>query len=202
MTTGSMTLSRVPNTSRARVLPVDIGIHLGRGQGQACVLTASQAMVGDMPRIWALAYERESADLGARIIGDFADSDLDSLCLAPADMEEVHWVIVLPTLAYELLKPKPATLINAGLRAVCPVCADMEEVHVVMVLPSWEALGRMKADEVDLAADDDDAEGVCTYTMLRAGMLAAQKPAKHTPVSFLKMLPPKGRPCSPLCWRC
>ena len=35
---------------------------------------------------------------------------------------------------------------------------------MVMVLPSWEALGRMKADEVDLAPDDDDAEGVCECT--------------------------------------
>lgn len=43
---------------------------------------------------------------------------------------------------------------------MCLAHADMEEVHVVIVLPSWEALGRMKADEVDLAPDDDDAEGV------------------------------------------
>lgn len=46
------------------------------------------------------------------------------------------------------------------LTGMCLAHADMEEVHVVIVLPSWEALGRMKADEVDLAPDDDDAEGV------------------------------------------
>ena len=54
--------------------------------------------------------------------------------------------------------------LKQALTTLCSLPADMEEVHVVMVLPSWEALGRMKADEVDLAPDDDDAEGVCECT--------------------------------------
>jgi hypothetical protein len=85
----------------------------------------------------------------------------------------------------------------ANKRAVCPVRADMEEVHVVMVLPSWEALGRMKADEVDLAPDDDDAEGVCTQCHERID-------AGCGPGCKLHPLPesstPQGRLCSPLCW--
>ena len=50
---------------------------------------------------------------------------------------------------------------------------------MVMVLPSWEALGRMKADEVDLAPDDDDAEGVCTSTVLKAVMQAVVQAAER-----------------------
>ena len=71
---------------------------------------------------------------------------------------------------------------------------------MVMVLPSWEALGRMKADEVDLAPDDDDAEGVCMYTVLRAVMRALVQAAERT--HCLKAPPTQGRLCSPLCWLC
>jgi hypothetical protein len=72
----------------------------------------------------------------------------------------------------------------------------MEEVHVVMVLPSWEALGRMKADEVDLAPDDDNAEGVQVVLEYTTAVLRAMMHAAELHTRYLEMASPQGRPHS------